>query len=127
VYIIEGGDKIRVVDRTSNIIATIAGTADSTTYTGDGGPAIYATFNSVLGMAIDTVSKILYLADSGNNAIRAINLTSGIINTVAGNGTKGYHGDGGLAKVATLNRPNGVDIDMINNLCKCTLLLSYSL
>ena len=69
-----------------------AGTGESK-YGGDGGPAAKASF----GLPHDIViaDDILYFADTGNAAVRAINLKTGIIITVAGTGEKGYSGDGG--------------------------------
>ena len=53
----------------------------------------------------------LYIADSGNNAIRKVTMSSGIIITVAGTFIYGFSGDGGQATSATLQYPNGVALD----------------
>jgi sugar lactone lactonase YvrE len=53
----------------------------------------------------------LYFADTDNNRVRMIDLTTGIITTVAGTGTSGYSGDGGQAVNAELRRPFGVAFD----------------
>ncbi len=50
----------------------------------------------------------IYIADSGNNRIRRVDAVTGIITTVAGNGTASFTGDGGLATAASLNSPDGV-------------------
>ena len=47
----------------------------------------------------------LFIADSGNNVIREVNLATGVITTVAGNGTGGYSGDNGQATAAELDQP----------------------
>ena len=60
-------------------------------------------------MAVDA-SGNLYIADTGNNRIREVNHSTGIITTVAGNGTAGYSGDGGKATSAKLYYPQGVAI-----------------
>ena len=53
----------------------------------------------------------LYIADSGNAAIRKVTMSSGIIITVAGTFTHGFSGDGGQATSAELSEPNGVALD----------------
>ncbi len=69
IYISNGSSNIRKV-YPSGPIATIAG-ANALGYTGDGGPALTATFNGALGLAVDSTGKV-YVADSGNNAIRQL-------------------------------------------------------
>jgi sugar lactone lactonase YvrE len=66
-------------------------------------------------VAVDGAGNI-FIADSGNNVIREIELASGIIRTVAGNGTQGNAGDNGLATSAELNQPLGITIDIGGNL-----------
>ena len=104
--------RIRKID-TSGIITTIAGNG-TIGYTGDGGPATSATLAWPSRMAIDEVGN-LYLADAGNNVIRMID-TSGVIHTVAGNGSIGYTGDGGAATSASLSDPLGVAFDGNGNM-----------
>jgi gliding motility-associated-like protein len=107
-----GNNRIRKVDA-SGIINTIAGTGQ-TGYTGDGGLAINATFNSPQGVLVDAFGNLLVI-DYGNNCIRKIN-PSGVISTYAGNGTQGYSGDGGLAVNAQLNHPWFAALDASGNL-----------
>jgi DNA-binding beta-propeller fold protein YncE len=57
----------------------------------------------------------LYIADYSNNRIRKVN-SSGIISTVAGNGTQAFSGDGGPVTSASLNGPTGVAVDAAGNL-----------
>ncbi|MHB8401242.1 MAG: NHL domain-containing protein [Bacteroidia bacterium] len=92
---------------TSGIINTIAGNGIAG-YTGDNGVATSAEINSPQNISADIFGNI-YFAD-GIGVIRKVN-TSGIISTVAGNGTTGYTGDGGQATAAELNAPVGVAID----------------
>lgn len=66
------------------------------------------------GLAMDVWNNI-YIADSGNNRIRRVDAVTGIITTVAGNGTAAYAGDGGPATAASLNNPSGVAIDSDGN------------
>ena len=93
---------------TSGTISTIAGNGKPG-YSGDGGLASSALLNQPLGIAIDAGGN-LYIADGGNSVLRKI-ATSGIISTVAGNGTAGYSGDGGPAASAQLSFPTGVAVD----------------
>ena len=58
----------------------------------------------------------LFIADSGNNVIREVDLSTGVISTVAGYGTAGYSGDGAAANAAQLNDPNGIAVDGAGNL-----------
>jgi sugar lactone lactonase YvrE len=87
----------------------IAGIERDWHYSGDGGPAIRAGLNP-RGMALDAGGN-LYLADTGNHRIRKLNLATGVITTVAGNGVRGFAGDGGPATSAQLDGPTGVAID----------------
>jgi large repetitive protein len=98
----------------TGIISTIAGNGDPT-YSGDGGPAVDATLNAPSGIAIDGAGN-LYIADTGDNRIREINASTGIITTVAGTGAIGSSGDGGAATAAELNQPQGVSVDASGNL-----------
>jgi hypothetical protein len=58
----------------------------------------------------------LYIADTDYNLIRRIDMTSGVITAVGGNGNAGYSGDNGLATSATLTSPQGVYVDAANNI-----------
>jgi len=101
--VVASSNKIRKIDAVTNIITTVAGTGMAG-YTGDGGPAISATFNGIFGICIDIPGNI-YLVDQGNNVIRKVAAGTGTVTTIAGTGTPGYSGDGGLAILATLNKP----------------------
>ncbi len=95
------------------IISTVAGTGTSG-YTGDGGSAITATLNYPQGVVVDNNGNF-YIADAGNSVIRKVT-ASGIISTVAGNGTYGYSGDGGPATASALNYPQSIAVDGNGNL-----------
>ncbi len=94
-------------------IYTVAGNGTGS-FCCDGGPAAAAELNNPFGVAID-VSGNLYIADYRNNRIRKVN-TSGIITTIAGNGTAGYSGDGGQATAAELYFPASVATDASGNI-----------
>ena len=99
--------RIRKVGTDGNI-TTFAGTG-SAGYSGDRGPATAATMEYPFGVAADGVGNV-YLADADNNRIRVVS-NAGTIDTVAGNGTAGFSGDGGPSASGTLNQPWGVAID----------------
>ena len=102
-------------------IETVAGTggtacADSNEGCGDGGAATSAELKFPGGIALDSTGDI-YVADSDNNAIREVNATTGIIQTVAGTlGQRGYSGDNGAPTSAQLNTPANVVLDSSGNL-----------
>lgn len=104
--------RIRKVS-TSGIITTVAGNG-TPGFSGDGGPATNAAINYPFGVAVDGAGNI-YFADNINHRIRKVN-TSGIITTVAGNGTGGFSGDGGPATSAQILPPWGVAVDTAGNL-----------
>ena len=96
------------------IIYTFAG--DSTIgYSGDGGQATAAALNSPHSVSLDIWGNI-YIADFGNNNIRKIDIVTGVISTIAGNGVAGYSGDGGAATSAKLNGPTCVVVDSLGNI-----------
>jgi NHL repeat len=105
---------IREVAASSGVITTIAGTGNSG-YKGDGGPASGATLNGPHDVVVDKDSN-LYVADTGNNVIRKIAASTGIITTVVGNGTPGYSGDGGIPTGAQLKNPWALALDSAGNL-----------
>ncbi len=98
--------RIRRVDR-QGVITTVAGngTPDAT---GDDGPARAATVKDPKTLATDAADKNLYIADTGNNRVRRIDLTTGVITTVAGVTKAGAEGDGGPSAKAQLNSPRGL-------------------
>jgi trimeric autotransporter adhesin len=105
-------NRIRKVDA-SGTITTVAGGA-SGGYSGDGGAATAALINHPVGIATDAAGNV-YFSDEGNNMVRKITVTTGIISKVAGSGTAGYTGDGGAATLARLNQPKMIAIDASGN------------
>ena len=96
-------NRIRKVN-TLGVISTIAG-KDTAGYSGDGGLATNAKLNKPTGVAVNA-NGVLYITDCFNNRIRNVYPT-GVIYTLAGNGTAGYSGDGGLAHYAKMYNPRG--------------------
>jgi len=90
--------------------STIAGDNAHSAYGGDGGLATEAQLAYPSGVEVDIKGNI-YIADTNNHRIRKID-TNGIITTIAGNGTSGYGGDGGLATEAQLAYPGDVTVDV---------------
>jgi len=108
----QNGEVIRKIN-TSGIISTITGNLPPG-YLGDGGLLIAAQFRSITGISFDQANN-MYISDNGNSAIRKVN-AAGIITTVAGNGTAGFSGDGGLATAAQLGNPYKVVFDREGNM-----------
>lgn len=114
VYFVDShNQRIRKVAAKTGIITTVAGTRDNG-YSGDGGPATAAELSNPSAVAVDGAGN-LYISDFGNNRIREVVVASGIINTIAGNGTQGYAGDGSAATSAQLNGPKGIAVDGSGN------------
>jgi uncharacterized protein (TIGR03437 family) len=108
-----GGDIVYLTDSDANRvrkvvsskITTVAGTGPSG-FTGDGGMATSAQLNYPASVAVDPAGNV-YFVDLSNARVRKVN-TSGVISTVAGNGTGHYSGDGGSAQSAQMNGPSGL-------------------
>lgn len=113
VYIADTVDNVVRKVSVNGIITTIAGNGLQG-YSDDGGSATTGSLNQPVGVVLDAPGD-LYIADSLNNRIRKVS-TSGIITTVAGNGTPGYSGDGGPATSTELYNPSGIAIDASGNL-----------
>jgi len=106
--------RIRKLTTDTGIISTVAGTSTSG-YSGDGGLATAAKINCPYDVTVDSAGNI-YIADTYNNRIRRVDAVTGVISTVAGNGTGAFAGDGGPATSASLNNPIGVAVDSADNL-----------
>ena len=129
--------RIRMVNVSTGIIWTIAGTGNVATYNGDGITATSATLNNPQGLTLDSSGTILYtqflhlffklsfqlvdfllptignvyFTDRDNYRIRFVNMTTGMISTIAGTGTASYSGDGSAATSAALSAVRGVALD----------------
>jgi sugar lactone lactonase YvrE len=95
-------------------ITTVAGTSTGG-FSGDGGLSISAKIYQAFGVGLDQAGNF-YIADTGNNRIRKVNISNYIITTVAGSGKGGFCGDGGPATSACLSQPTGVAVDSAGNL-----------
>ena len=106
--------RIRKITAATGIITNYAGNGTFGT-SGDGGPATSAELSYPEGIAIDG-SGNLFIADTDNNSVREIVAATGKINTIAGDGSNGYSGDGGPATSASFRLPQGVAVDASGNL-----------
>jgi hypothetical protein len=120
-YIADTGDnRVRVLTKTSGIITAVAGTGTAV-YSGDGGAATAAGLHTPYQIQVDAAGDV-YIADTGNNAVRFVSASTGKISTIIGNGTacttvpSPACGDGGPANVSALNAPTGVALDVSGNI-----------
>ena len=95
----------------SGVISTVAGNGTAG-FSGDGGQAAIAQLDGPSAVCVDA-SGVLYIADSNNHRVRSVS-AQGAIETFAGNGIKGFSGDGGAANSAQLNKPSGVFLQGAN-------------
>jgi trimeric autotransporter adhesin len=107
-----GSNIVRKVVASTGIITTIAG--DGRGFSGDGGSALTAKFNTIQGIAVD-INRNLYIADYANNRIRKITASTGIVSTIAGTGDSVYENDGILATTTTIGLPSDVAVDTAGN------------
>ena len=105
---------VRKIDGKTGIISTIAGTGEAG-FSGDGGAAREATFNYVMCVSLNPANDKLYVADLKNLRIRVIDLKTGRVDTVAGNGKKGVPEDGAKAASSPLVDPRAVAVDAKDN------------
>jgi sugar lactone lactonase YvrE len=103
------GFRVWRVDATTHEAAPVAGTGERGS-AGDAGPATEATIGSVYRIVVDRDGGIL-IADTDNSRIRRVDVETGLISTIAGDGTRGYSGDGGPAYRAQLSLPYGLAAD----------------
>ena len=106
--------ELHVVTGLLTIVAGSRYGAATAGYRGDGGPATKALLNTPVGVAVDDQGNV-YIADTGNNVIREVDSSTGIITTFAGIGVAGFSGDGGRASSAELDGPRGVAVDIGRN------------
>jgi len=114
---------IRKIDHSSGIISTVVGNgfgAGGSTggFSGDGGPATSAEMRGPIAIVFGK-SGDLYIADYQNARVRKVSASTGIITTIAGDGTLANSGDGGLAIHAAVGNPIALAVDRYENLYVC--------
>ena len=115
IYIADtNNSRILRVDAITGVMTIVAGNG-SGGYSGDTGPAVFATLGYPQGVAVDGTGSIISIVDTNNNRIRNIDTATGVITTVAGNGTRQYSGDNGPALAASINYSYGVALDNKGN------------
>lgn len=107
--------RVRKFDPKANTVEPVAGTGKAG-FTGDGDRALKATFKQAICIGFGPGAKTLYVADIGNVRVRAIDLSTGRVDTVAGNGAKGVPTDGEPAASQPLVDPRAVAADAKGNL-----------
>lgn len=110
-----GNNRVLRLDAKSGRITVAAGNGLNNPFAGDGGPGPDARMNQPASLAVDAAGNV-FIADTQNHAIRRLDAKTGIITTIAGDGTPGYGGDGGPAMKARLDLPIGLGLDGKGNL-----------
>ena len=107
---------VRMVDRRTGTISTLAGTGKPG-FSGDGGPATEAQLNQPHAIQFDPRGAYLYVCDIANHRLRRIDLSTGVITTVAGDGTKRKTPDGARVDPSLpLHGPRAIDFDAAGDL-----------
>ena len=104
-----GNNVIRLIEKSSGNVSTIAGNGNPAF---SDGPAFSAEFNNPYGIALDPFNGNIFVADTFNNAIRLINMSSLTVSTIAGNGSVGF--SNGIALQSEFNNPSGIAFDSTN-------------
>src|SRR5262249_25263805 len=107
-------NRVRKLDVKSGVLSAFAGTGKKG-YAGDDGPAAQAQFGGIYCVALDPKGEHMYLADLDNRRVRAVDLKTGTVRLVAGNGKKGVPEDGADARTAPLVDPRAVAADGAGN------------
>jgi sugar lactone lactonase YvrE len=108
-------NRVRKFDPKTGIVSIFAGTGEKG-FAGDGGPAKEARFGGCYCIALDPDNKFLAITDLDNRRIRKVDLGTGIVTTIAGNGTAGIPKDGEDALTQPLVDPRAATIDKNGNL-----------
>ena len=140
IFVDKGSNRVRSIDHRSGIISTVAGVCRYG-YDGDDKPAIRAMLHAPEAVVVDRQDN-LYISDTMNHSVRKVEIATGLITTVAGNGDSGYedknmggcgaarfvakesagtvkHGDGLLGVEAVVNSPVGLSLDSQGYLYIC--------
>jgi streptogramin lyase len=110
VYSVDRGECVVRQISPSGVGTIVAGVLGTCGYNSDGIAATAAQLKAPYGVALDSAGNI-FIGDAGNNRVRKVTLSTGLISTVAGTCTCNFSGDGGLATAATLCAPSGVVVD----------------
>jgi hypothetical protein len=114
VYVADWSGFIRKVWVKEGAATIVAGTG-ILGYSGDGGQANIAKIGKAISLALDGAGNI-YFADGDNNRIRRVDISTGVITTVAGTGVAADSGDGGPAVDAGVSQPTGITVDAAGDL-----------
>jgi hypothetical protein len=140
IFVDKGSNRVRSINHRSGIISTVAGVCRYG-YDGDDKPAIRAMLHAPEAVVVDQQDN-LYISDTMNHRVRKVEVATGLITTVAGNGDSGYedknmggcgaarfvakesagtvkHGDGLLGVEAVVNSPVGLSLDSQGYLYIC--------
>ena len=108
--VLREGHSVWRIDLKTRLLRHIGGTGKAG-YTGDGGPALEATFNGPKGLEIDGQGR-LFIVDSENDCVRMLDTKTGRVETIAGRGkARRFSGDNGPARQAELSQPHGICVD----------------
>ena len=113
------GGLVRRLDRRSGTITTIAGTGVKG-YSGDGGPALAATFSAPHELRFDRAGNV-FVVERDAHVVRRIDARTKIVTTIAGTGAPGFSGDDGPAAKAQLRQPHSIAFDADGNLLICDI------
>jgi hypothetical protein len=122
-FLADNGNHV-VIKVDSNGVGTVVAGNGISAFTGDGGPAKSASVSYPLSAIADSRGNI-YIADTGNNRIRKIDATTGIITTIAGTGQYGHTGDGDAAVGAQITNPISLAFDSAGNLYFTEYSIAY--
>lgn len=109
-----GSHRVLRLDRDTGLLTSVAGTGKPG-YAGDGGPAAAAQLNEPYEVRFDSQGNMLIL-DMRSHVLRRVDAQSGVISTLAGDGTLGDQGDGGAARDARLHYPHSMAVDGEDNI-----------
>lgn len=109
-------NSVQKIHARTGVATRVAGTGEKG-YGGDGGPALQARFGGIYSIAFH--QGVLYICDLDNRRVRAVDLKTGIVTTVAGNGEKGVPQDGADARTQPLFDPRAIALDARGNLYIC--------
>ena len=107
---------VRRVDLKTRVVTRVAGTGEKG-FSGDGGSALEARFGGIYAIAFR--GDVLLACDLDNRRVRAVDLKTGVVTTVAGNGEKGVPRDGEDARTQPLVDPRAIAVDSRGNLYIC--------